>query len=120
MKKSNYHRGHLAEKIALLWLILKGYKLVQMNYVTGRGTGASEIDLIMKKSHTLVFIEVKERQNLTTAGEAITHQAQQRIARAAEAFLSKNPAYRDYNVRFDAILFNTGYMPHHIKDAWRL
>ena len=120
MKKSNYRTGHFAEKIALFYLILKGYWPVKINYVTGRGTGASEIDLIVRKGHTLIFVEVKKRKNLTTSAEAITSKAQQRIARAAEAFLRKNVVFKNYQIRFDAILFGKNIWPHHIKDAWRL
>lgn len=120
MKKSNYQTGHFAEKITLLWLVLKGYKPIRMNYITGRGTGAGEIDLIVQKRKTLVFVEVKKRQNLTTAGEAISHKNQQRVARAAEAFLKHNPYYQNYNIRFDAVLFENTLLPHHIKDAWHL
>ena len=120
MKKSNYRSGHFAEKIALLMLILKGYHPIKMNYVTGRGTGASEIDLIVSKKKTLVFVEVKKRQNLTTSAEAITTKSQTRIARAAEAFIRKNSKYQNYQIRFDAVLFQNNFWPHHIKDAWRL
>ena len=86
MKRSNYRTGHFAEKVGLFYLILKGYCPVAINYITGRGTGAGEIDLILKKEHTLVFVEVKKRQNLTTSAEAITCKNQQRLARAAEVF----------------------------------
>ena len=120
MKKSNYQTGHFSEKIALFFLLLKGYWPVALNYVTGRGTGASEVDLIVKQRRTLVFVEVKKRQNIITSAEAITPKAQQRIARAAEIFLSKNPIYNNCKIRFDAILFEKNFWPHHIKDAWRL
>ena len=120
MKKSNYRTGHFSEKIALFWLMLKGYTPLHLNYVTGRGTGAGEIDLVVKKAKTLVFVEVKKRQNLTTSAEAITRKNQNRTARAAEAFLQRNPSYQNYAIRFDAILFNTGFWPHHIKNAWHL
>ena len=120
MRKSNYHTGHFAEKIALFMFIFKGYWPVAVNYVTGRGTGASEVDLIVKRNNTLVFVEVKKRQNIMTSGEAITPKAQQRIARAAEIFLAKNSKYQNYQIRFDAILFKNNFLPHHIKDAWRL
>ena len=120
MKKSNYKSGHFAEKIALLWLMCHGYRPIKMNYVTGRGTGAGEVDLIVQKHHTLIFVEVKKRQNLMTSAEAITHKAQHRIARAAEAFVQKHPKYRHFPIRFDAVLFTHKLIPQHIKDAWRL
>ena len=120
MKKNNYYVGHFAEKIALFWLLMKGYMPLHLNYVTGRGTGAGEVDLIVKKGKTLVFVEVKKRQNLTTAGEAITPQNKRRVTRASEVFLRQNKAYQNHHIRFDAILFSSHLFPHHIKDAWRL
>ena len=53
---NNYYFGHFAEDVALWYLRLKGYRKVAKNYVTGRGTGAGEVDLIVKKSKTLVFV----------------------------------------------------------------
>lgn len=120
MKKSNYRTGHFVEKIALVWLLFKGYRPVALNYVTGRGTGAGEIDLIVKRSNTLVFVEVKKRQDLGVSAEAITKKVQKRIARAAEAFIVSHPKYAFLDVRFDAVLFAKGFVPHHIQDAWRL
>ena len=117
-KRTNYKTGHFAEKIALIFLMLKGYHFVAANYVTGRGTGAGEIDLIVKKQKTLVFVEVKKRQNLTTSAEAITTKNQQRVSRGASAFLQKHPEYRQYAVRFDAVLFQNNFWPHHIPNAW--
>ena len=119
-KQTNYKTGHFAEKIALLFLWCKGYHLVARNYVTGRGTGAAEIDLIMVKRKTLIFVEVKKRTTQTKAAEAITFKTQHRLYRAAEVFLARHPLYQKYNVRFDALLFDTHLLPIHIKDAWRL
>ena len=112
--------GHFAEKIALFYLILKGYKPVAQNYVTGLGTGAGEIDLIVKKAKTLIFVEVKKRKDLITSGEAIKPSSQKRLARGAQAFLQKNPKYQNYQIRFDVVLFTKTLWPHHLKDAWRL
>ena len=120
MKKSNYRTGHFAEKIALLYLMLKGYRPVAMNYITGRGTGASEVDLIVQKAKILVFVEVKKRKDLMTSAEAITPKIQRRLARAAQAFLTKHQKFATHQVRFDAVLFDKGFWPHHIPNAWHL
>ena len=120
MKKSNYIAGHFAEKIALLFLLFKGYRFVAMNYVTGRGTGAGEIDLIVKKANTLIFVEVKKRKDLITSAEAITPKNKARVMRAAEAFLRKRPQYATHQIRFDAVLFEKSFCPHHIQNAWGL
>ena len=119
-KNTNYKKGHFAEKLAALYLQCKGYRLITRNFITGRGTGAGEIDLIMKKGKNLVFIEVKKRQNYMTAAEAITKNNQHRTARASEVFLSSHPQYSNYQIRYDAVLFFPKHWPIHIKDAWRL
>ena len=119
-KRTNYATGHFAEKIARFWLQLKGYHLIAQNVIIGRGTGAGEIDLIMKKKNTLVFIEVKKRQNYITAAEAITRKNQYRTIRASEVFLQRHPQYQNCQIRYDAILFWPHHLPKHIKDAWRL
>lgn len=115
---TNYKVGHLAEKIALLWLICKGYWPVAMNFVVGRGTGAGEVDLIVRRGKTLVFVEVKKRSNETKGREAIHQKNQSRIQRTAEVFLARNPKYKNFNVRYDAVFLSPGQWPKHLKNAW--
>ena len=50
--------GAWGEDLALRYLIQHGYKLLERNYRTRRG----EIDLIVRKDDTLVFVEVKLRR----------------------------------------------------------
>lgn len=110
--------GKRAEFIALQYLRLKGYHLVANNYVTGRGTGAGEVDIIVCNQTDLVFVEVKKRSSLNDAAYAIRPQQIQRIRRAAEAFLAKNPQYTNFNVRFDAILVQSFLQIRHIENAF--
>ncbi|MGN1063409.1 MAG: YraN family protein [Alphaproteobacteria bacterium] len=117
---SNHKIGHLCEKAALLYLMLKGYLPVAMNVVTGRGTGAGEIDLIMRRGKTLVFVEVKKRSSYCRGVEAITGKNQMRVARASAVFLQRHPAYQGYDVRYDAVVCVPWQWPKHIKGAWRI
>ena len=57
-KNTNYKKGHFAEKLATLYLQCKGYRLITRNFITGRGTGAGEIDLIMKKVKYLILEDI--------------------------------------------------------------
>ena len=116
---TNYKSGHLAEKIALFCLLCKGYWPVQMNYVVGRGTGAGEVDFIVKRGKTLVFVEVKKRGDELQAKTAIHLKNQSRIERTAQVFLSRNPRYASYAIRYDAFLFYPQKFPQHLKNAWR-
>jgi putative endonuclease len=116
MSKGN--QGKFAEFLALQYLRLKGYALVSCNYITGRGTGAGEIDIIVKNQNTLAFVEVKKRKDLTTASYAIQPKQQQRIRRGAEAFLANHPEYQNLDIRFDAILIETPFKIEHIENAF--
>ncbi|MBR4106971.1 MAG: YraN family protein [Alphaproteobacteria bacterium] len=110
--------GKTAEFIALQYMRLKGYHLVEHNYVTGRGTGAGEVDIIMCNQNTLVFVEVKKRKTLEKAAYAITPKQMQRIRRGAEAFLAHHSEFANFNVRFDAILVESMLKIQHIENAF--
>lgn len=115
---TNYKAGHRAEKWALFWLRLKGYHLVAKNFVVGRGTGAGEVDLIVRRGKTLVFVEVKKRPDEMTALNAIRPKNQKRIERTSQVFLSRFPKYKDYEIRYDVIMIING-LPKHLPNAWR-
>ena len=115
---TNYKAGHRAEKIALLWLMLKGYRLVAKNFVVGRGTGAGEVDLIVKRGKTLVFVEVKKRPDTETALNAVRIKNRQRIQKTSQVFLSRYPQYQNYEIRYDVMMM-TGDFPKHLPNAWQ-
>ena len=117
---TNYKKGHLAEKIACLFLMLKGWRPICLNYIVGRGTGAGEVDLIMKRGRTLIFVEVKYRSTLIQAMEAISVQNQIRVAHTSAVFLQKNPRFRNYQIRYDAVLMAPYRWPKHIPNAWSI
>jgi putative endonuclease len=52
-------KGKEGEKLAANFLIEKGFEIVERNYRHKR----SEIDLIVKKSNWLIFVEVKMRSS---------------------------------------------------------
>ncbi|HTT46976.1 MAG TPA: YraN family protein [Pseudolabrys sp.] len=66
----------------------------------------------------MIFVEVKARDTLDAAAEAVTERQQQRIAAAAAVWLANNlqPTIRD--LRFDAILVAPGKLPRHIPAAF--
>ncbi len=118
LKMNSRLKGKLAETAALFLLRLKGYRLLARNYVTGRGTTAGEVDLIVKRGNWVVFVEVKKRKTLDKAAYAILARQRERIARGAEAFLKKNPQLADCNIRFDAVLVEFPCKISHIRNAW--
>jgi len=112
-------RGRWAEALCLLSLCLRGWRIIGRGVVTGRGTGAGEIDIIARRGRVLAFIEVKARPSRDQAAAAISAAQQQRLVRAAEVFLARRPELAGLDCRFDAMLVAPGLWPHHICDAWR-
>jgi putative endonuclease len=112
-------QGHLAE-LACRWLLrLKGYSILAHGHVTGRGTGAGEIDIIAKRGRLLAFIEVKIRAEQSVAATAITRNQRHRLTRAAAAFVAQRSDLADCAIRFDAMLLAPWRWPCHLIDAWR-
>ncbi len=106
--------GLRAEAIAAWWLRLKGYRVLERQHRLGVG----EIDLVVRRGRTLVFVEVKLRAEAGAAAEAIRPQQRRRIERAARAYLGHHPSLSDLNLRFDALLLVPGRLPRHIENAW--
>jgi putative endonuclease len=113
-------RGRRAETLAAWWLRLKGYRVLARGFSIGRGRGAGEVDLIVKRGDVVAFVEVKARGDLATASHAITPTQQGRIIRAAQAFVATHPRLTGCSWRFDAVLVMPKSWPRHIPDAWRM
>ncbi len=117
---TNYRLGHLLELWTIVLLFFKGYFLLGHNVVTGKGTGAGEIDLIFRHGKTIVFVEVKKRSCKTLAGYAIDGIHQTRTIKASAVWLQKHPKYRSFSVRYDAVLYGHSPWPTHIQNAWQI
>lgn len=92
--------GGQGEKIALDYLQNKGYKLVTQNYHNYIG----EIDLIMKVSETLVFVEVKTKTEHEYGNpfDMIDSRKQKKLVQCVRAYLQKYKL-QENEVRIDAI-----------------
>jgi putative endonuclease len=99
--------GRLGEDRAADWYRQHGYAILARNWRGGtQGSGAGEIDLVCARGELLVICEVKTRRSGTfgSPAEAVTAAKQQRLRRAALAFLAHPPGGRAryYNdIRFD-------------------
>ena len=111
---TGYQKGLWAERLAAWYLRLKGYGILGMRYKTRVG----EIDVIAKRGKTLVFVEVKHRQNVIAALEAVHADNQARVRRAAELYLQKHPRYTGHDMRFDVLVFAPRCWPQHIQNAF--
>lgn len=72
---SAHIKGLLAEQVALLFLRLKGYRILRRN----EKAGGAEVDIIAKHKNTLCLIEVKWRQDQAKAHQALTPKQQERL-----------------------------------------
>lgn len=113
--------GAYGEEVAAVYLREQGYTLIERNFRCPLG----EIDIIAKKRHDLIFVEVKTRRS-TLFGlpqDAVGRQKQRQIIRSAQWYL-KSPGVSRHHPRFDviAILVRPGQMPeiNHIQDAFSL
>lgn len=112
-------RGLTAETLAVWRLRLTGWRVLARGFSVGRGSGAGEVDIIARRGGVLAFVEVKTRPTLAEAMAAVRPRQQQRIARAAEAFLARAPRHAGLSPRFDVVALAPGRLPRHIPDAWR-
>jgi putative endonuclease len=113
-RRAAERKGRAAETLAALFLRLKGYRVVARRFRTPVG----EIDLVMQRASTLVFVEVKKRAFADDAVLAVTPAARQRLVRAAEAFLGRHPEAAALTLRFDVVALAPRSWPRHIVDAF--
>lgn len=103
-------RGRRSEAFAALYLRLKGYRVLARRFRTPVG----EIDLIVRRGRTVVFVEVKNRPSADEAIEAVGPRARKRIARAGSYWLSSQPAAAQFDLRFDLVIILPRRWPRHL------
>jgi putative endonuclease len=111
-RRAAFRRGLSAETAALLLLVLKGYWPMARRY---RG-GGGEIDLVVARGRTVVFVEVKRRKDGEEALAAVTPAKLERIARAAARFRAERGLDDRYLYRCDAVTVSGLGWPRHIRD----
>ena len=91
--------GNRGQGLAKKYFIDRGYTLLGENVRLGH----SEIDLIVRRGDTTVFVEVKTRSNdfFGTPEEAVTKQKIAAVARGIALYIRKHP--RTPHVRFDVV-----------------
>ncbi len=82
--------GQHGETIAAAYLAGRGYTIIQRNWRCPTG----ELDIIVEKDDTLVFVEVRTRtsRRYGTAEESITPAKQARLIELAHAYLQATDA----------------------------
>jgi putative endonuclease len=106
--------GRRAETVALWYLRLKFYRLLARRYRTPAG----EIDLIVRRGRTIVFVEVKQRPDEAAGIEAVTARSRARIARAAAIWIAAHPTAAGLDQRFDVVVAPPRRRPRHLVSAF--
>ena len=98
--------GFVAERRALWWYRLRGWKILGENV----WAGGNELDLIVRRGRVLRFVEVKEKKSARFGDplEMLTAEKQRRLRRAAEAWLGARPELGRLAVGFDVIAVRDG------------
>lgn len=108
--KESYKYGIFVEKFIVILLFLKGYNLLKWRFKCHYG----EIDIIATKSSEIIFFEIKARKLKINIEEVLRSKQILRLKWASNYFISKNPKFQKYNVRFDFIEFKSLFsFKHH-------
>lgn len=109
-----YRKGHRGERLAALALMLKGYRILARRHRTKLG----EIDLIARRGDLVLIVEVKARQTLTEAMEALSRTSERRIEAAADLWLARQPDYGRLSIRFDMVAVLPRRWPIHVENVF--
>jgi putative endonuclease len=105
--------GRRAERLAAIWLQLKGWKILGRRVRTPVG----EVDLIARRGRTVAFVEVKARATAEEAGFALDEWRLRRVAAAAEALAHRYAGPGD-DIRLDAVFIVPRRLPRHMANIW--
>lgn len=94
-------KGQQIEQACCQFLLDQKITIIAKNFYSKLG----EIDLIGTEYQTLIFFEIRYRQqeNYGSALESVTRSKQRRIIKTALFFLMKKPQYQHFTYRFDII-----------------
>ena len=109
-----HKRGHLAEYVALIHLMLKGYRILGFRLKMPQG----EIDILAQKSTRLHVVEVKQRRSHEEAFETVSTIQQERLWQAGLALQEKKPRLRKLDLVIDLYTLAPGKLPRHQINAF--
>ncbi len=113
-RRAAFRYGLSAESRAAAVLIAKGYRILARRFRSPFG----EIDIVARRRGTVVFVEVKARDTLDAAAEAVSLRQRRRIIAAAQAWLADHPDDAHGDLRFDVMLVAPGRLPRHLPAAF--
>ncbi len=94
------------ERLAARHYRLRGYLVLDANV----RCGGYELDLVLRRGRRLVFCEVKEKSGdkLGSPAEMVDAEKLRRVSRAATAWLSRHPQYRELAARVEVAAVRDG------------
>lgn len=107
-------RGHLLEYVALVHLMLKGYRILGFRLKTPRG----EIDILAQKGQRLAVVEVKSRMTIEAAVESVSAIQQERLWQAGLALQARKPQLARLDLNIDLYTLVPGQWPRHAINAF--
>ncbi|MBA3536737.1 MAG: YraN family protein [Tatlockia sp.] len=111
--------GLAAELQARTYLIAQGLQWIESNYRCRWG----EIDLIMRESNCLVFVEVRARASSSFGGAAasVNYSKQRKLIKTAYNYLLSKNIHDKQPARFDVLAFEgSGLEVEWVKNAFGL
>jgi len=105
-------KGREGEERAILYLRGKGYEILERRFRSGPG----EVDIIVRKDDTVVFVEVKawDVLGVESLERSVDARKRDKIRRTASSFLYRHPELGGCRIRFDLIFLSrrTGKLDH--------
>lgn len=109
--------GRRGEEIAAAYFARRGYSILQRNWRCSAG----ELDIVMEKEDTLIFVEVRTRhgRRFGTAEESVTPAKQARLIELAQTYLQQEQApHSSWRIDVAAVQLGSGSPQiNHIKNA---
>jgi len=94
-------RGSGAERRAVWWYRLRGYRVLDTN----AWAAGYELDVVVRRGRRLVFCEVKEKASDRFGGplEMVDAEKRRRLRLAGDAWLGRHPEADGLRVSFDVV-----------------
>ena len=95
-----YHSGQAAELQVARHYERDGWRVLEHRFKSAAG----EIDLVLRRQDTVLFVEVKRARTHDIAASRISLQQIARINQSAEIFVSEHLSGQNFELRLDAAL----------------
>lgn len=96
--------GRKGEKIARLYLLNKGYTILEKNLFLGK----LEVDIVVEKDNEIVFVEVKTRKNTDFGNpeDYVDSKKEDNLVKASDAYMNMHELDLPYRIDIISILLD--------------